>query len=114
MLPMSSREFKLISAEQARLSRLFETTRVRQTSRRVDVTRSLAPKDFALPASRQFPIHDAEHAAIALLHLVFLGQREEFPEIAMKVLTAVRLRWPSVYRAEAATVKRAKRLHGVP
>lgn len=109
--PMTS--LRSFSVGLQRLSALKEKLRVRPTSRRPAATRSLPASAFALPESRKFPIHDQEHAAVAILHLARLGKQQKNPAMAAMVLAAIKRRWPAVYRAERASVRKAIQAHGM-
>jgi hypothetical protein len=86
--------------------------KTRRVSRRISARRDMPAGQFALPASRRYPIHDEYHATLALSHLLrTVGRTGPQPVEAKQVLSAVRRRWPGVYACEADLVKKVKRTH---
>jgi hypothetical protein len=90
-------------------------THVERISRRPSVSKSLPSEKFAIPETRQFPIHDEGHAKMAIAHLLRqAGLYGPKPELARRVLAAIKRQWPAVYRCERSRlVKDAKNAHRI-
>ena len=89
--------------------------RTRAIPRRVAAWRRLSPGDFVFPDEMAYPIPDAHHAGLALQALIRTAGRHGIDYSsrvrALKVLEAVRRRFPGIYGGEHNLVEEVKRRH---
>ena len=88
-------------------------TKTRAIPKRVAARRKLAPGDFVFPDEMAYPIPDAYHAGLALQALIRTAGRHgvdyDSRIRALKVLKAVRKRFPGIYGGEHNLVEEVKR-----
>ena len=89
------------------------STKTKAIPKRVGIRRKLSPKDFVFPDEMAYPIPDAYHAGLALQALIRTAGRHGVDHgsrvRALKVLKAVRKRFPGIYGGEHNLVEEVKR-----
>lgn len=85
--------------------------------KKVAVRLKLPASDYVFPEERSYPIPDAHHAGLALLALLRTAGRHGTGHgariKALKVLKAVKSRFPGIYEGEANLVTDVKRRYRV-
>ena len=102
---------------QIRRDGLAMAKRTKAIPRRISARRRLPASDYVFPEERAYPIPDAHHAGLALQALLRTAGRHgtghEARLRALKVLKAVKHRFPGIYKGEASLVADVKRRYGV-
>ena len=85
--------------------------------RRISARRRLPAGDYVFPGERAYPIPDAHHAGLALQALLRTAGRHgtghDARVRALKVLKAVKRRFPGIYEGEANLVADVKRRYRI-
>ena len=96
---------------------LVSAAKTKAIPKRVKVRRALPAGEFVFPEERAYPIPDAYHAGLALQALIRTAGRHgvDFDSRcrALKVLKAVRRRFPGIYRGEGNLVEGIKRIYRI-
>lgn len=96
---------------------LVSAAKTKAIPKRVKVRRSLPPSDFVFPKERAYPIPDAYHAGLALQALIRTAGRHgtDFDSRvrALKVLKAVKRRFPGIYEGESNLVDKVRRIYRI-
>ena len=96
---------------------LVSAAQTKAIPKRAKARRKLPPGDFVFPEERAYPIPDAYHAGLALQALIRTAGRHgtDFDSRvrALKVLRAVKRRFPGIYGGESNLVDKVKRIYRI-